>query len=109
MLYPDFEENLEKNDDWSMRVNVSKSPPKTYDTSCTYKKVLHKIIHTSNLMMKVDPTARRYSLSRFGREPGNEPHIVIPLFIWFIHVKHISKYVEVKNGTLEVVLRSDPN
>ena len=51
-------------------------------------------------------TAGRYSLPRFGRESENEPHIVIQLFIWFMHVKHISKYVEVKNDTLGLVLRS---
>ena len=57
-------------------------------------------------MMKVDPTAGRYSLPRFGRESENEPHIVIQLFIWFMHINHISKYVEVKNDTLGLVLRS---
>ena len=55
----------------------------------------------ANLMMKVDPTAGRYSLPRLGRESENEPHIVIPFFILFMHVKYISKYVEVTNDTMD--------
>ena len=31
------------------------------------------------------------------------------LFLLFMHVKHTSKCVEMKNDTLELVLRSDPN
>ena len=76
--------------------------------SYTYKKVLHKIMHTSNLMMTPLPENIHYP--DLDENQKNKPHICdFILFLLFMHIKHISKYVEMKNDTLELVLRSDPN
>ena len=65
MLCPDLKKIWKR-----MAIEVGLMFQNIHQNLCTYKKVLHmyKITHTSNLMMKVDPTAGRYSLPRFERE-----------------------------------------
>ena len=79
--------------------------------SCTYKKVLHKIIKV-NTHIKFDDEGRPHCRKIFTaqiwkRTRGWTTHCDSTFHLVF--VKHISKYVEVTNNTSGLVVRSDPN